>query len=120
MELMKAVRLLLGARKTAKPRSIRRDGGEERDFLFLFFVLLESPAHCVFLWGISLALLISPLPTAQPFTERNLNKDFNTLGVGGGNKVPQGVWSDGTTISCLSDVKWENLFLRFGLQRTSG
>lgn len=36
MELMKAVRLIAGSKETAKPRSIRRDGGKERDFLFPF------------------------------------------------------------------------------------
>ena len=55
--------------------------------------------------GIALALLILSVPdaSAQQITSPNPEKDFNTLGIAEGNKGPQGLWSDGTTM-LVSDV----------------
>ncbi len=55
--------------------------------------------------GFALALLILSVPnaSAQQITSHNSKEDFNTLGVAGGNKGPQGLWSDGTTM-LVSDV----------------
>ena len=55
--------------------------------------------------GFALALLILSVPnaSAQQITSHNSKEDFNTLGVAGGNKGPQGLWSDGMTM-LVSDV----------------
>ena len=57
----------------------------------------------VLVFAILLLELAIPAACAQPFTERNPAQDFNTLGVAGGNKGPQGVFGiDG--IMLVSDV----------------
>ncbi len=94
-------------KKTLMDDARPTESQEERRSLFSFPLPSPRRLHVAtrFSLGIALALLILSLPDAcaQPFTERNPAQDFNTLGVAGGNKGPQGVFGiDG--IMLVSDV----------------
>ena len=82
---------------------------EERRSLLPFAVplcrLRLATAGQILSLGTALALLSLAVPdaSAQQITSPNPDKDFNTLGIAEGNKGPQGLWSDGTTM-LVSDV----------------
>lgn len=113
------IRYIFENRETGQNLAEQRRFGKERHSFspFLHFVACalrrgEGSKFALAL-GIALAFLSLALPDAgaqalpdagaQALTERNSDQDFNTLGIAGGNKGPQGLWSDGTTM-LVSDV----------------
>ena len=95
-----------GQKPAGSSLRFKRDGGGDAPSpLHLIASSRRGRIERVFAQAIALALLCTAIPesSAQQITSHNSKEDFNTLGVAGGNKGPQGLWSDGTTM-LVSDV----------------